>query len=157
MSNKTIIMCDDDSEVRATYAYTWAWGERGHCSEAGRQRREQLAQTLQRHVAFVPLGDSEPVPMVLEERARLAGQIYALTEENRDLRARGAEMYAELGQLRSDNRLLVVREKEARRAVDEAMTVAEQAKRGLADFERENSELLEEVGILRALVPSSPE
>jgi hypothetical protein len=46
MSNKTIIMCDDDSEVRATYAYTWAWGERGHCSEAGRQRREQLAQTL---------------------------------------------------------------------------------------------------------------
>jgi hypothetical protein len=95
--------------------------------------------------------------MVLEERARLAGQIYALTEENRDLRARGAEMYAELGQLRSDNRLLVVREKEARRAVDEAMTVAEQAKRGLADFERENSELLEEVGILRALVPSSPE
>lgn len=159
MSIRICEVCEGD--VPATLAFRWEWGETGYCSDVGRQLLEQKAQTLQRSVTFERLSDIPVRPVEHDERAQLAGKIYALEHDVQAQRARGAELYAELQRMRADNRVLVLANEEAKRLVEELKARNLELEGALSEARRSLVSAQEEGAILREVLgreaPTLPE
>jgi chromosome segregation ATPase len=93
--------------------------------------------------------------MELPERARLAGEIYAHQQEAVDLRARASTMYIELERLRGDNRVLLIRSKEADAREADLTAAANRAAENFEAAVRRANSLEEELGVLRAVSPKA--
>lgn len=159
MSIRICEVCEGD--IPATMAFRWDWGETGYCSDKGRALLEQKAQALQRSVTFERLADIPARPLELDERAQLAGRIYALEHEVGAQRARGTELYQELQRMRADNRVLVLANEEAKRLVEELKARNLELEGALSEARRSLVGAQEEAAVLREVLgreaPTLPE
>lgn len=152
MQKTEVVMCDRNAEQSAVWSYSWEWGENGVCSSESRNLLEQTARNLKRRISFAPLINLGEPPLERTERASLKGSIYALEEEIAELKARGVAMYTELGTLRSDGRLLALREKEANRQVEDLKARLEMAQSACIAAQRDADSAKEELAIVQSLL-----
>src|SRR6186713_2027563 len=90
-------ICDREgcsNPANATYAFDW--GENGICCSTHQFLLKQTADQIFRGVQFLPLANLPPAPMARDERARLKGETYALTEELEEAKGRGLELYRQI-------------------------------------------------------------
>lgn len=149
MSN---ISSDKFPEQAATHRAVWEWGETQHVCAEEIPLLQQQAVNLGRRVDFHPIAATETPALERPERTSLKAQIYALEEENVDLRAKAASLYNEVGTLRADNRLLILKSAAADTAVKSAQESEKKAVAELARVTRELGISREEASTLHSLV-----
>lgn len=155
--SQQVVMCDQNPEKQAVYSYRWEWGDSGVCSAEARPLLEQTAGNLNRRIDFAALVNLGEPPLERTERARLKGDVYALEEECAELKGRAVTLYNELTALRADNRLMVVRDKEAGRQLEELKSQVSNLKITERELNRELDSANEELTLIRGLISEQTE
>lgn len=135
----------------AVFSYMWDWGEKGVCCQAHQFLLTQTSGNLGRAVNFAPLQAAAPAPITRDERARLAGQIYAAEAEIEDLKGRGLDLYRENEKLARQLQTLTVRHRELelqhRDLTNESLKLQEK----MDERDSEHGNLVDELERLRSL------
>lgn len=136
-------------------AYLWDWGDKGVCCQHHMMLLQQTAGNLGRAVTFVPLVAAAPAPITRDERARLKGEVYALTEEIEEHKGRGLDLYRENERLAQQVQALTVRGRETELQLKEAKKQVEQLQQQADERDAEHGNLVDEVERLRSIAKFS--
>lgn len=150
--------CDQEQCTEpATHSYTWEWGTSGTCCARHQMTLQQTAGNLGRTVNFGVVSDGATPPLQREERVKLRAEALVLAEELAEAKARGLDMYRQIGLLTQQVQSLTVRCREAEAQRKDALSERDAMDQRLEKLESENAELSDELGRLRVLVELPPE
>jgi len=138
----------------AVFAHTWDWGESGRCCSEHQFVLNQTAEQLNRRVGFTPLDAGIAPAIERDERIQFNAKILTLEDEAVVARKRGAELYQTNTKLAEEGRLLMARNNELGKRLDEAQAHILEVEEREAKLLSERAELVEEVERLRAFLPS---
>lgn len=150
-------ICDRDQCTEpASSSYLFDWGQGGQCCGKHQFLLKQVADQISRNVVFAPLATAAPVPMARDERTRLKGEVYAVTEELEEAKQRGLDLYRQNERLIQQVQSLTVRGRETELQLRDAANELEKAKSELERRDAEHGNLVDEVERLRTLVKLQP-
>lgn len=135
----------------AVFSYLWDWGQQGVCCAHHQLLLQQTSEPLQRKVSFSPLLAPVAAPITRDERSRLKGEVYALTEEIEDLKGRGLDLFRENTRLTTQLQALTVRNRETELQLQDAKRSLESLQQQLDDRDSEHGNLVDEVERLRSI------
>lgn len=150
--SEQIRMCDVIPGREAVALYIWPWGESGACSQEGQFLLQQQAGNLGQQVTFTPLNVPAP-KLTLDERAAMAGRIFALEAELVEVRSQMHTLYVETEKLRSDNRMMIAQADGARAGLVLAEQRSLTAQELLGEAKAELVGVQEEARSLRLMAP----
>lgn len=139
----------------AALSYLWDWGEKGVCCQQHMMLLQQTSGNLGRGVNFVPLVAAAPAPITRDERARLKGEVYALTEEIEEHKGRGLDLYRENTRLTEQLQALTVRHRETDLQLKDAKRLNEDLQEKIDERDAEHGNLVDELERLRVLTKFS--
>lgn len=149
--------CDRDKCAEpATFSYLWDWGEKGNCCATHQFLLQQTSETVARRVNFSPLIAAAPAPMARDERTRLKGENYALEEEIKDLKQRGATLYNENTTLTRQVQSTATRLRETEAQLKDAKVDLGVLGTKLEESDSQRGQLADEVSRLRTLAKFTP-
>jgi|SRR6186713_188997 len=150
-------ICDREgcsNPANATYAFDW--GENGICCSTHQFLLKQTADQIFRGVQFLPLANLPPAPMARDERARLKGETYALTEELEEAKGRGLELYRQNEQLMLQLQASTTRGRETELQLRDATREIERLQVELQSRDAEHGGMVDELTRLRTLAKLQP-
>lgn len=151
-----LIMCDLFPGREAVALYRWGWGESGACCQEGQFLIQQKSENLGQPVTFSPLPVTDK-PLTLDERAAMAGRIYALEAELVEVRSQMHRLYTETEKLRSDNRMMEAQATGAKAALVLSEQRASQALTQYGEATGELATASDEIRSLKLMMPRPEE
>jgi hypothetical protein len=142
--------CDECTEP-AVWSYRWDWGAVGKVCALHGALLQQKSVTLERSVALHPIAQSQPAPLMRDERTKLVAKTLVLEAELEEAKAAGLAMYRKNGELQIQLNTAMVRERELKAQAAEVQPKLGELERRNTELDQANGALLVELERLRAL------
>lgn len=150
-SDVELQLCSEGCGEVAVFSYRWDWGATGAVCAHHATLLQQTSETLKRSIALHPIAKAGPEPLLRDERTQLVAKHLVLEAELAEAQSRGLEVYRKNGDLQVQLNSAVIKEREMKAQVSDAVEKLRIAEEKAAVQAAENGRLLVELDRLRAL------